>query len=243
MPLWEIASQLRCLIIDLDGASDLPNPMKRGALPIIAKSELASIDAPTAPLSAQGDVIYAMAGRTIAAAAQGKQLEVLVIGEACERGLWKPFAVPGLLPAWVRIKKWITDNEILEFYQLTEADWEEVESKTWAGAAMLLRRALFHVARSPEARARHLSGSEVQSMHKEFTAHELPRLVKPCAGGEDSRMVSGSTIELYFRWLRDNAELAQQVVDAWNDVVERGGAYDCKCHEGDETGSTDTFVD
>lgn len=43
-------------------------------------------------------------------------------------------------------------------------------------------------------------------------------------------MVPGTAPELYFRWLRDDAQLAQQVADAWNELVQRGDADLVKCY-------------
>ena len=38
-----------------------------------------------------------------------------------------------------------------------------------------------------------------------------------------------ATILHYFAWLAEDAELAQQVADAWNELVRRGEAGKIKC--------------
>lgn len=183
-----------------------------------------------------------MIWRTIAAAASGMRLRRLSFEYWKMSPLWKPFAVPTLLPAWVGMEEW------QDLEAMIESDWPDLY---WIGAAFLLRRALYHVSLLPFADSepccdatasdalsditseafsytsarRLLTSLDVHAMYDKFKDCNLPHHYPQSDEVETETHFVG-----YLRWLRDDAELAQRVAGAWNAAVERGGADYCKCY-------------
>lgn len=75
---------------------------------------------------------------------------------------------------------------------------------------------------------RHLSGQEVQSLQAHFH-----RLTKDMHSFFHAVACEHPPITSYLRWLAEDAELAQQVANAWNEVVRRGeaDAVLCECNK------------
>lgn len=69
-------------------------------------------------------------------------------------------------------------------------------------------------------------------MYLEFTRNGLPRFrANPDVSPAPEEMpLPESPVYSYFNWLRWDAELAQQVADAWNAVVDRGGTELLQCY-------------
>lgn len=124
---------------------------------------------------------------------------------------------------------------------------EDGTTKMWLVAAARLRFMLFRMShvvlarRGPSYHAsspRLLECSDVQLMHCEILENGLPTIINP-AGKDTSQLprrnrntqlVPQCPTDGYLVWLRDDAELAQRVADAWNAVVERGGADLIQCY-------------
>lgn len=198
---------------------------------------------PSEPYTGDDKIIIATAWRTIAAAAKGMRLRDLTIPDDMHDALWKPFAVPSLLPAWVGIR-WNATTHWL--YWDTTLDWKQHKSAHWIIAAVTLQRALCHMSLLPmkeregrrgTADSRRLTQSDVQAMHAEFKRNKLPIHSNPVdvfamyhrTIETAQEMVQGSTVDRYFSWLRNDAKLAQGVADAWNAVVEHGALSHCYC--------------
>lgn len=206
---------------------------------IVREEELVATEAPAEPCLGNDDVLVAMARRTIVAAAKGGRLRRLPLGDDYLHAFWKPFAVPTLLSAWVDIDDWGISEDGME-EEWGHADYpRKTVSDNWV-LAVTLRSALFHVhhrlekrLRSSSATVPRLASSDVQTMHYELTKHP-PFLWPPDTpnhrgwfGEErvpDEEATCFRAWRRYLVWLRDDEKLAQQVADAWNAVVERGGA-------------------
>lgn len=245
MPLWELASNLEELtlyqISEQDSYDDEHWCKDSVGVDFVTDEEIAAFTVPSEPRVGDDKLIIATAWRTIATAARGMRLKDLTVRHG--HALWKPFAVPTLLPAWVGIQQWYNRAEWL--YWDFDLNWHEHESGMWVTAATMLRYALYHMSILPlserEARpnatnSRLLTCGDAQAMRDEFKSNPLPQISEPhWALGfglveitATQRLVEGSTIDRYFAWLQ-GAELAQQVADAWNNVVQRGDADHRKC--------------
>lgn len=154
---------------------------------------------------ALGDSI---AARTIIAAGRAGHLKRF--GYARENGTQAPFNVRTLLQFWVGIEGWGFEGQ----------------PKPWHGAAMSLRPILSHaslwlgtavgqVSFSTPREDLLLTGEEVQTLQAYFDKEGIPKVVK-------GSYKEPFPISRYLPWLAEDAELAQQVADAWNEVVRRG---------------------
>lgn len=162
-------------------------------------------------------------------AAKGLRLRRLILNHDVDMGLWKPFAVRTLLPGWVGIAQWGRFEETFE-----QCDFGGLPG--WEYAAVRLRRSLSHMSKlriitqassAAAGASRLLTRSAVQAMHEEFKTSGLP----PLENQEAVRALGKyEAMWWYFRWLREDVKLAQQVADAWNAVVERGEADLCECY-------------
>lgn len=212
VPLWELAGNLQDLElsiflseahVDLVGEHD--------------EAELASFELPES-LPTDGEemeVLHAhVASRTIIAAARGGQLRRLSAGS--EHDLEPPFTNRALLPYWIDIEEWDVQGG----------------AYGWMIAASTLRRLLAHASlwinTEPHAAARqdrHLACQDIQLLDWLYSDDNMPSIA-PLRDDMESQPV-----EFYLPWLERDAALAQQVADAWNVVLERGGADDqpCRC--------------
>lgn len=155
--------------------------------------------------------------RTIVAAARTGRLRHLHVQD-----LQAPFAVRALLPCWVHIETGSSS-----------------EYRSWLGAARSLRPILSHASlwlgATPTSSARpsrRLTGQEVQTLRVQFTQQGVP-FHTPATFAIGRKEPYDSPIDLYLPWLQEDADLAQQVADAWNAVVDRGDAnvVKCNCHK------------
>lgn len=211
MPLWDIADGLTslCLIVDqIGGGFEIYH-----GVPEQSEAEVNAVEAPLfSPIvdkKAREKYHVALVSRTIVAAARGGNLKDVCSDDEVE----KPFAVRALLPYWV---------------QLESMNRNELE---WLAATKALRLLLAHTSYLLERREirddRLLTLQDVQSLFSSFRDNKgLLKVTR--ARREDFRYV-----KRYLTWLNQDAELAQQVADAWNAVVQRGEAsvIECCCDE------------
>lgn len=149
--------------------------------------------------------------RTLFAAARGGQLRRLHLPYA----LHDSFAVRALLLYWVHIE-----------------DWDHRWSTPWMSAAMALRPLLAHAslwlgtatASGPRS-DRHLTMQEVRSLHSYFKDQRIPDFTN----APKNAIAPTETIDRYLPWLAEDGPLAQEVAQAWSDVVEKGEAGKVKC--------------
>lgn len=263
VPLWELASVLTTLSIGTlaAGESYLDRKGERWMYDCQGTHSdilggIVAFEVPSEPRIGDDVAIIGTLWRTIVTAARGMRVRELPMGIDFRDALWKPFATPELFPAWVGVDRWDSWSKSELYGWDSTFDCTAAHSELWPIAAIFLRRALFHMSSLPLAqreacidptRARLLARSDVQAMHSEFQLNGLPRVADPdeaeyqlCdiekveyAYHSPKKLLTGTPIELYFRWLRDDAQLAQHVADAWNAVVERGGAalLRCYCHK------------
>lgn len=150
------------------------------------------------------------------AAARGGVLSSLTLLYTHSGTVDPPFSIRALLPRWVYIEVW-------------NADGFQEPHGPWISAAMTLRPALAHTshalasrdASSSKAGWSLLAREDVQAIHYTLEGKELPRC--------DTSYHDDTQSQRYFLWLQD-AELAQQVADAWNHVVERGNPNLNRCY-------------
>lgn len=167
-----------------------------------------------------GDGLHlAIAHRPIVAAAKGGCLERLSV----HASTLEPLAVRSLLPHWVQIEDW---------GQCEEMSWP------WARAAVLLRPLLAHAslwlgtaAASGPRIGRQLTPQNAHSLQAHFQEHgvpSVPTMGRPLFNTDDN---PASTCDLYLPWLAEDSKLAGRVSDAWNTVVDGGGAdaVQCRC--------------
>lgn len=236
MPIWELASRLETLSIGGSFPGDWNHDNFESFIDgFVTDYLLHPLELLSEPCSRKREAVLATVWRTIATAARGGRLKRLRLGNLWNVSFWKPFAVRALLPAWIGVEEWDLN---LKLWDAT--DWTQ-RRQPWEFAAAVLRRALFHMSHSEFTErevliaGRRLQGGEVQSMHDEFKRNGLPLFCAPQAD-DDSRsrqakpLMEEMPFVRYLIWLRDDAELAQQVADAWNDVVPRGGADLLQCH-------------
>lgn len=184
------------------------------------------------PLSkAASDALhYAVATRMIVAAARRGQLKRLRLDK---RDLDSPFAIRALLPYWVGIERW---------GYVSDADG-------YLGAAVSLRRLLAHASLWLQASSdsttrnnRILTRQDVQSLHSHFNTEGIPKVLG--RGGIFAMPISTKTpVKLYLPWLQDE-ELAQEVADAWNRVVDQGEAekVECRCDKCTPPDDSESFM-
>lgn len=184
----------------------------------LLEQDLTAFEIPLTPnISSSASICQqhcSIAARTVVAAVRGGKLKRLHFGTAL---IHEPFAVRALVPLWIGIQEW--EIRALDDGNLDRQDF-------WAQAALSLRHVLSYA-------SRHLNGREDRLL----TCDDVRALL-----GHSSDIVSAAwtaleeqwlsleedpdvePIELYLRWFAEDAELAQQVADAWNAVVERGEA-------------------
>lgn len=165
------------------------------------------------------DLIHnAFVCRTIVAAARGGQLKRLDPASGCSE---YPFKIRSLLPCWVRIEEWGPPLR--------------KDGLKWAKAANSLRPFLAHASLRKDWLAapsnssadldRRLTHQELQLLPAYFQSAELEDLT------QQQLEYYEPLITHYLPWLVEDAELAQQVLDVWNNMVEQGEAdkVECKC--------------
>lgn len=164
------------------------------------------------PQVARDRLHLAIACRTIATTARGGKLKRLSTHIEMQ-----PHAARALLSYWVQIEDWGNDRS---------------EFGPWILAATQLRSLLSHASRwlGRKSRSsfrldRSLSRQAIQSLQSHFKDEGTLTM----SGERGHFFALTDTIERHVPWLTD-VELAQQVSDAWNTVVERGGADFVGCH-------------
>lgn len=208
VPLWNLTSKLKSISLP---RFDPRIYTQDDALPEQSEEAFTSFTLPSqAPVTVQARHAQhaSIACRMLICAAKGGKLRQI----SCSKELRPVFAMRTMLPHWVRIEEW-------ECYSL----------KAWECAALCLRALLAHaslwlgnkVASVPRYERR-LTAAEVQGLQAYFEKEGTPRLVKV-------REDTPQPVERYLPWLEEDADLAQKVADAWNGVVERGGADLIKC--------------
>lgn len=211
------------------------------------ESTLASFQLPTELPTDKGGILElhnSIATHTIIAAARGGKLKQLAFNGHIQR----PFAVRALLPYWVRLDEWNIPG-----YRQGYMAAAPLLRPLLAHASLWLGTAEEHEDRHD----RRLTREEIQTLKQYCESHGVPKLRQPLAFLEEEdedqdeeghqelaeeQQEQGSKtqqakpedpnlnqpIELYLPWLED-AELAQQVANAWNAIAERGEADLVKC--------------
>lgn len=214
MPYWKLVNSVEDLFLAESG---------EGFSQVEVKSEQsealrASYELPTAlpagpELDSEAQCRFhdSVTTRTVISAARTGHLRQLKVDH-----IESPFAVRALLPCWVQI----------------ELNHQGGLRHCWSGAACSLRPILAHAslwltpASASDARqSRQLTGADVQSLRSHFDQHDAPFL-RPMPW-EDK---DNNPIGQYLSWLKEDADLAQQVADAWNAVLERGDADVIRCN-------------
>lgn len=210
VPLWEISHKLETLwLITTDGHA-LNSPGV--GIESLEESTITAFnipaEVPTDPFAIK--VMHeAIASRMIVAAVRGGQLRMLEVGNLAVEA---PFAVPALLPYWMSIN---TPLENKSYWSLAVERFPRILAHVslWHGAAHGAARR----------KDRTLTRGDIQSLHSVYISEGVPEVEG--IGVEDTTNERTSS---HLLWLRDDAELAQQVADAWNAVVERGKLKDIK---------------
>lgn len=217
MPFWELASSLVGLSIKFSSwALSAPRYSHKGETKSEQYEAALTKDLPAEP-PAYGDHEasyshnYSIVVRTVIAAARGGRLRKLRIANdegGINHAMISPFAVRDLLPYWVAIQ-----------------DWVHTGGDEYVTVAEALRRVLAHAslwldkASTWKPRATRL-----------LTRQDVQTLQHASRWEPDSPY---ATIALYLPWLCEDEELAGQVADAWNAVVQRGQAdtvgRNCMC--------------
>lgn len=237
MPYWELASTLRQLSIGyiyrywwIGTEAEISDELEEALL--------TSVKLPSLPFrgSMEETLHCDIANRTIVAAARGGNLRQLLLSSAIAVSQ-KSFAVRALLPYWVAID----DFGSWETHMCRAEGWQ----KQWYHAARTLRTVLAHCSLWLEEshigarNSRLLTREDVQALRgyfSRFTAETLPKAFTfTILQGSARKIITRpfAIFGLYLPWLEEDAELAQQVADAWNAVVDRGEAdvVKCKCEQ------------
>lgn len=144
--------------------------------------------------------------RTVVTALKGGHLRRLRITGSVQ----KPCAIRKLLPSFVAVELDLHNGEISG-----KKDWQE--------GANQLRPALGHITNRRDKAAPSTAGNrlltckDVQGMRRHFKDGGAPRY--------DEFEYGKSSVpfeDVQLAWLKKDAKLAQQVADAWNDVVSQG---------------------
>lgn len=193
------------------------------------EAECASFEVPV-PLPADMEFcdienLHALiATRTIITAARGGRLRRLYAGGDVTGSVDHAFAIPALLPYWVALDTW---------YEPTGS------ADGWANAALALRRLLAHASRWSDGRRgwrsprqdRKLTCLENQSLGAQYGRRDLSKMSPRLKFRPDTTQLDASPhpADVYLAWLAQDAQLAQQVADVWNGIVEQGQADQQKC--------------
>lgn len=211
MPLWELSARLKNLSLFLDvwdlesdaGIEQQVSTFTSFKLP--RKSGVSSGDARKA-------MHLGIVHRTIVSAAQGGELRRISLGTPDVRKFHHPFAIRALLPKWIAVERW-------ETMDCTGG------SSEWVSALGTLRPLLAYASlwqdlSVGEIADRTLTCQQVQSLRSYFKLNGFPKTTRQIYRGE----AAIASADRYLRWLEEDAELAQQVADAWNVIVRRGRA-------------------
>lgn len=159
-----------------------------------------------------------MACRTIVNAAKGGQLKALYFHQD---HVEEPFAMRSLVTAWI----YGSVNGYPQWYPGSTFEEGDPVVGKWACAAAWLRRTLSHASYwLPQPYTARRST-------RLLTAKEVQMLLSFLQVSDFDDGTGRIMAEPYLRWFEHDAELAQQVSDAWNTVVKRGEVYsrDCTC--------------
>lgn len=222
VPYWELCRSLEALSLSVDSRHyrDRVHPgLEELAL---MKFELPSELPDCTAWQARAELNRAVAHRVLVTAVRGGRLRFLDIDydvanhrledEAVhEKNILTPFAIPTLLPFWAQIEEWGIEP-----------------TPGWPGAAESLRPLLAHASlwlHSPSGPRieRCLTRQDVQLLSTQYQDEHVPVRDTSKLYKRDERPIA-----LYLTWLHD-AQLAEEVADAWNGVVRSGGADLVKC--------------
>lgn len=210
VPVWDITHKLSELSLDLDGIECVRFANEQ------TEASMALYQIPTAPATNEEEFSKqrdSVASRAIVAAARGGQLRCLALNEDVQG----PFAVRHLLPYWVRVK--------FSFFGPLAFCANNHALGAWLVAAMQLPQLLSHAARwiSKTGEIR-LSSQDVQAFKAYCDRNGVPDVIW------DGDMYS-EAVETYLLWLQEDADLATEVANEWNSLVEREGArkFRCQC--------------
>lgn len=229
VPFWELTSQLQYLSLRLCDGTD-PDWIATIPEKPVEEDTLASFELPSRlPASpAEINALHeSIACRTIVAAARAGRLKGL---EVVDTALHQPFAVRGLLPFWVGVA---FDDPV------RYPSPHHYPDHKWLSARASLRPTLAHAslwlpsAGSLSRSLRLLTADDVKGLAAHFTHDGTPRVVQPEFVAPYEKATQPRSIKIYLDWLAEDAQLSQQVADAWNKIVERGEAdlVKCRCNK------------
>lgn len=211
MPFWELSQRLEALTLDLWGIYSIDKADLEEQVESAIDWVQVPASTPFVDRQARNEFHLALASRTVVAAARAGRLRYL----SCDMQVQQPFAIRALVPYWVYVEKWGCDC---------------VFARNWSGAATALRPFLSHASvwlhatsTSAPREQRLLSHQDVKALQSYFGVEKMPRI---CLN-QGQHMAQ--PVARYLPWLAEDEELAQQVSDAWNTVVERGEADLVKC--------------
>lgn len=213
VPFWNLTRKLQELrVSDLTGPFPRPTPTAaENAMGEQHGEGFTSFEIPAVLPAAEAErraLHQSVACRMFIEAAKGGNLRCIGSNMRVDA----IFAMRAMLPYWAVIDEWGL---------FTDA--------TWVKAALSLRALLAHASlwlgttlESVARYDRRLTRQEVQQLQSYFETTGTPVLVEVEEG-------ESQPVERYLPWLAEDAELAQKVADAWNGVLERGGADLIKC--------------
>lgn len=231
VPIWKLASSLKHLSIHLFATDSnfaaYSLNVARSVDADVAEDEFPTFRAPFSlrPFE-EGEYEdndaqhYIIACRCIVAAAKGGRLRSLQFEVDAVQ---EPFAMRSLIPAWVHVL--VKGSPVDGFDSPASLSESDYEAMRWICAARWLRPTLTHASLwlprpySSPGENRHLQLCDIQAMLYHFKTSNFD--------DGTGRLMA----EPYLSWFERDAELAQQVSDAWNTVVERGEADErlCSC--------------
>lgn len=222
------AARLECVQLEVEASEDDEDQLAGAGTAVgVLEDDLGNLDVSDTSHAESLESIrglhLSIAARTVTVAARGGQLTTLDFETS---PLHTPYAVRTLLPFWIDIESWTFD---MHEYEIREDDWSGILFVYWAHAAATLRHVLAYASRHLITREdRLLTCEDVRALlrHSDDATfkQQAYHSIWYHSYNPDARDTQEAYIKIYLRWLAEDAELAQQVANAWNAVVERGEA-------------------
>lgn len=202
VPFWDLTANLERLSVGVSDIDDNGTDEQ--------ENYWASFELP-AELPASGNgrraLHWRIAGRTVVAAARNGKLKGLKVGMDHH----PVFALRSLVPCWVGLER------------------PDYSTSSWQAAAMTLRPLLAHCSLWmdvpvgwPARQNRRLTRADVQQLWIYSTTGAMPEYIRGLSALTLGRRKDYQPVKYYLSWLTQDAQLAQQVTDAWNSVVSSG---------------------
>lgn len=231
MPFWKLAHNVKdlSLLFDPMGFAEVPEHMhcEEQSEAISGAFELL----PSMPPTSKSDINslhYAIASRVVITAARGGRLRRTRFSNGYTQ---PPFAIRALLPFWLGLEYWELENAFTTgnafMVDINDDDDDALEdlsidTEAWIHASGF-RSFVGHAALwlgqagSTQPREVHsLTRQDVQGLQAFYAFSNTPDF-------------QPYTVGRYLPWLSQDADLAQQVADAWNEIVNAQRTYRMWC--------------